>query len=165
MILVTVGSSMFPFFRMTTLVAQLAHTITRHEPIIFQYGHAAPDFLDRHTKAYAFLPHRTQLGYIRDARLIICHGGPATIYEALSFGKIPWVLPREARYGEHLNNHQVDFADFMAEHRLIHRITPHTPLTDIYGIRTNIAPVRKTNMRLIGYLTRITETNAPFKNG
>lgn len=157
MILITVGSSIFPFFRMTTLVAQLAHTIQRHEPIIFQYGHAAPDFLDSHTKAYAFLPHATLLSHIRRARLIICHGGPATIYEALSFGKIPWVLPREQRYGEHLNNHQVDFADFMAGHRLIHRITPHTPVTAIYATRTNIAPIRKTDTRLIGYLTGIIE--------
>jgi UDP-N-acetylglucosamine transferase subunit ALG13 len=164
MILVTVGSSMFPFFRMTTLVAQLAHTITAHEPIIFQYGHAAPDFLDRHTRAYAFLPHRMLLAHIRQARLIICHGGPATIYEALSFGKIPWVLPREARYGEHLNNHQVDFADFMAGHRLIHRITPKTPLTGIYKTRTNIAPIRTTNRQLIGYLTDLVEKTVPPEN-
>jgi len=152
MILVTVGSTLYPFARMTTLVEHLAHSLPDNESIIFQYGHANPHFLDTHIKPHSFMPHAMILSYMRRARIIICHGGPATIYQALSFGKIPWVLPREQQYGEHLNDHQKDFARFMQSHKLIHIITPDTPLSRIHTASVNIEPIRKKNAQLIRYL-------------
>lgn len=102
------------------------------------------------------MPHAMILTYMRQARIIICHGGPATIYQALSFGKIPWVLPREQQHGEHLNDHQVDFAKFMSSHKLIHTIKPDTPLSNIYKTNMNIAPIHKNNIKLIHFLKKIT---------
>ena len=157
MILVTVGSTLFPFQRMTTLVEHLSHTLPRNEQIIYQYGHAAPHFLDKRVKSYAFIPHTTLMHYMRKSTIIICHGGPATIYQALSFGKIPWVLPREQKYGEHLNNHQADFASFMAKHNLIRIITPHTPMSHIYRVDRRITPVRRNSDSLIQYLHSLTQ--------
>lgn len=155
MILVTVGSTLFPFARMTTLVEHLAHILPTNETIIFQYGKSTPHFLDRHIKPRSFMPHAMILSYMRQARIIICHGGPATIYQALSFGKIPWVLPREQKYGEHLNDHQKDFARFMEAHKLIHVITPDTSLSQIHKTCQNIAPIRKNNTKLLRYLDTI----------
>lgn len=155
MILVTVGSTLFPFARMTTLVEHLAHILPHNETIIFQYGHASPHFLDKHIKPYAFMPHATILARMKQARLIICHGGPATIYQALSFGKIPWVLPRKVRYGEHLNDHQVDFAAFMEKHRLIRSITPDIPIASLNTPAPAIRPIQKSNPVLIRHLDMI----------
>lgn len=160
MILVTVGSTLYPFARMTTLVGHLAHVLPRKETIIFQYGHASPHFLDTQIKPQAFMPHATILTYMRKARVIVCHGGPATIYQALSFGKIPWVLPREKKYGEHLNDHQVDFARFMESHKLIHIIRSDTPLSRIHEASVNIPPIRKNNFRLIHHLDTIVRESA-----
>lgn len=152
MILISVGSTQFPFQRMATLVERLSHLRTKKEKIIFQYGNTPPHFLDPRVDAVPFLPHKTLMRYMKEARIIISHGGPATIYQALSFGKRPWVLPREKRYGEHLNDHQVDFAHFLAIHRLIHIITPDTSIEKIATSESSILPIKKNNLELIAYL-------------
>lgn len=150
--LISVGSTLFPFQRMNTLVEHLAHIRHNNEKIIFQFGHTPPHFLDPQVKPHAFIPHAKLMRYMKQARIIICHGGPATIYQALSFGKIPWVLPRQKRYGEHLNDHQVDFTTFMARHNLVHIITPKTSISRIYTTEKTIHPIRKTNRRLYSFL-------------
>jgi UDP-N-acetylglucosamine transferase subunit ALG13 len=49
------------------------------------------------------------------ADAIVCHGGPSTIIEARTNGTVPVVLPRNPALGEHVDGHQMRFADFMAE--------------------------------------------------
>ena len=48
--------------------------------------------------------------YIQDARIIVTHGGPASFIAPLSIGKIPIVVPRQKKYNEHVNDHQLEFA-------------------------------------------------------
>ena len=48
-----------------------------------------------------------------DADVIVCHGGPGTIHDALSAGVRPIVAPRSAADGEHVDDHQQRFADFL----------------------------------------------------
>ncbi len=152
MILITVGSTLFPFQRMTTLVEHIAHIRPNNEKIIFQYGHTPPHFLDANVTPLPFVAHKTLVSYMKKARVIISHGGPATIYQALSFGKIPWVLPRQQRYGEHLNDHQVTFTQFLARHKLVHTITPKTHVASICASNETIHPIRRNNRRLMKFL-------------
>lgn len=49
------------------------------------------------------------------ADAIVCHGGPSTIIEARSNGTVPVVVPRNPGLGEHVDGHQMRFADFMSE--------------------------------------------------
>ena len=102
MILVTVGSTRFPFARMNALVGRLSAQNKTREKIIFQYGSLAPQYYHPPVELYPFIPQDKLLGYMKLARVIICHGGPGTIYQSLSFGKIPWVFPRseERRVGK-----------------------------------------------------------------
>ena len=44
-----------------------------------------------------------------NARIVITHGGPSSFMPALEMGKIPVVVPRQKRFGEHINDHQLDF--------------------------------------------------------
>ncbi|GEM_PF-275242 len=48
-----------------------------------------------------------------DADVIVCHGGPGTIHDALSAGVRPIVAPRSGAAGEHVDDHQQRFADFL----------------------------------------------------
>lgn len=50
---------------------------------------------------------------LKDARIVITHGGPSSFIEALQFGKVPIVVPRQEKYHEHVNNHQVDFTELI----------------------------------------------------
>jgi len=152
MILVTVGSNSFPFARMNALVGRLSQRRKRRETIIFQYGSLAPQYYHPPVELFSFMPQETLLRYMKNARVIICHGGPATIYQSLSFGKIPWVFPREARFGEHLTDHQVEFSKFMAKRHLVNIITDATPLAAIEKGSPSTTPLRRHNHQIITFL-------------
>ena len=46
---------------------------------------------------------------IKDARIVITHGGPSSFILPLQYGKTPIVVPRMKKYDEHVNDHQVEF--------------------------------------------------------
>jgi len=50
---------------------------------------------------------------MRRADAIVCHGGPSTIMEARRNGVMPIVVPRDPSKGEHVDDHQMRFSDFM----------------------------------------------------
>lgn len=54
--------------------------------------------------------------YVEQARIVITHGGPSSFIMALQKGKIPIVVPRQKQFGEHVNDHQLDFARTVAGH-------------------------------------------------
>ena len=44
-----------------------------------------------------------------EADIVITHGGPATFMGVISKGKRPIVVPRQEKFGEHVNDHQMEF--------------------------------------------------------
>ena len=64
--------------------------------------------------------HRQYLGYeemeamVREAAVVVCHGGPGTIMLASNLGKRPIVVPRRKSFGEHVDDHQCAFAERIA---------------------------------------------------
>ena len=59
--------------------------------------------------------------YVKTADIVITHGGPSSFIMPLQFGKIPVVVPRQEKFKEHVNNHQLEFAESVNEryHNLI----------------------------------------------
>ena len=43
------------------------------------------------------------------AKIVITHGGPSSFIMPLQIGKTPIVVPRQYKYDEHVNDHQVKF--------------------------------------------------------
>lgn len=155
MIFVTVGSTAFPFERMSTIVSQLQNIIPSNQYIIYQYG-ASSVPKGRGINAMAYLHHDDLLSYMKHADVILSHAGPATIYESLSFGTIPWVLPRQHQYKEHVNNHQVTFATFLKRRNLVRIITQETAPSDLLKARHTKPRTFTANMKLIEYLDSVT---------
>jgi len=48
------------------------------------------------------------------ATLVVMHAGAGSIIHAIRTGKVPVVVPRRAEYGEHIDNHQFEFAQSLA---------------------------------------------------
>lgn len=144
---------------MSKLVKRIASLQQLQETIIFQYGSRPSDSTNPSLLQYPYIPQDALLRYMKRARVIICHGGPGTIYQSLSFGKIPWVLPRQRKYKEHLTDHQLSFCQFMKRRRLIRIITDKTPLPDLLQGSLTITPIRRKNTHLIAYLDSL----LPFK--
>jgi len=116
MILITVGTEKFPFDRLMLWVKQLIdEKILRpdQERIVIQYGSCTvvPDG----TQAFSLLPAEDFKSLMRQARLIIAHCGEGTLNTLLDSGR-PFVLvPRSHRFGEHVDNHQLDMAQALSE--------------------------------------------------
>ena len=53
--------------------------------------------------------------HMADADIIITHGGPATFMGAIAKGTKPIVVPRQEKFGEHVNDHQLEFAEQVSE--------------------------------------------------
>jgi len=47
---------------------------------------------------------------VRQARVVVTHAGPASIFEVQELGKTPVVVPRSAALGEHVDDHQERYA-------------------------------------------------------
>lgn len=60
-------------------------------------------------------PYDELVELIRGARAVITHGGPASIFMAISAGHIPVVVPRDPSFQEHVDGHQLRFAAWLAD--------------------------------------------------
>jgi UDP-N-acetylglucosamine transferase subunit ALG13 len=116
MILVTVGTHEDPFDRLLIAADQLKATGLVDEPVTIQAG--VSNTATPHCTQHEYLFYEDLQELMREARIIITHGGPATIFEALAMGKIPIVMPRRAKSSEHVDDHQVRFCRGL-EHRVL----------------------------------------------
>ena len=113
-VVVITGTHEQAFDRLVAAADRLA--AAGHE-VFVQYGHASapPTRADG-----AMWIDRNELRRLcAAATVIVTHGGPGSIWDAFSVGKIPIVVPRSHRHGEHVDDHQVSFARHLARHRRV----------------------------------------------
>ena len=68
--------------------------------------------------------------YIKKSNLVITHAGIGTTLEVLKKYKKPCiVVPRQHSYGEHINNHQVDYSRLLEKKnvRVVYDVRDLTP--------------------------------------
>ncbi len=118
MIFVTVGTTPYPFKRVDKIIDHLLKTFPK-ENIIYQ----SPTTL-KNSKAglviHSEFSYSRFVELIRSARVVICHGGPATLFLCLQYAKRkPFVIPRLRFYGEHVDNHQLYFVKYLRKQATI----------------------------------------------
>ena len=146
MIFVTVGVERFPFDRLIRAVDSIAEELEGKEPLFVQFG--TSQYLPRHGVISPFLSYEETTKKIRDARIIIAHAGAGSILSCLQAGKIPLVMPRRKSLGEHIDDHQVEFAKRMAELGLIHRAdSPEELVSFVLAHRDKTPPPPKISRR------------------
>lgn len=107
MIFVTVGTHEQQFDRLLKEVDTLKRKKIIKEDVLIQSGFC--DYQPQYCETQRFLPYEDMRKNIEKARIVITHGGPASFLMVLKFGKVPIVVPRKAKFNEHINNHQVEF--------------------------------------------------------
>lgn len=134
MIFVTVGTHEQPFDRLIRAVDELKKdgTIPADETVFMQTGFCT--YEPRHCEWNRLLSYREMEQLISQARIIITHGGPSSFLAPLRLSKIPIVMPRSVKYGEHVNDHQVDFVAAMAKQ--------YNNIIPVYSTTELIAAVR-----------------------
>ena len=83
------------------------------DEVIMQTGYCT--YEPKHCEWSELLPYDQMLENVEKADIVITHGGPSSFIMPLQIGKIPIVVPRQKKYNEHVNNHQVEFATAVKE--------------------------------------------------
>lgn len=104
---VAVGNATQPFRRLLDAVCELAPHLP--QPVVVQHG-AAQDFACPHCQGVAFMDMQAFERQVAEADMLILHAGAGSLIHAIQAGKIPVVMPRRASHGEHVDDHQVEFA-------------------------------------------------------
>lgn len=113
MIFVTVGTHEQPFNRLIQEVDRLIETGQIKEIVMMQIGYST--YIPKHSKSVRFMSFNEIEKAIEESTVVITHGGPASFLKVLSKGKKPVVVPRQTRYDEHVNDHQLEFAQQLVD--------------------------------------------------
>ena len=111
MIFVTVGTHEQPFNRLVEFMDKWA--AEHDEKVVIQTGFST--YVPKHCEWSKLYPYSQMVDLVKQARIIITHGGPSSFIMPLQIGKIPIVVPRKKVLEEHVNDHQVDFCNQVAK--------------------------------------------------
>ncbi len=129
MIFVTVGTHEQPFDRLVEALDQLKKDNRIAHEVFIQTGYSG--YKPRYCEFSPFIGFEEMLKRIREADIVITHGGTGSIMLALYDDKIPVVMPRQKQYREHIDDHQLIFCRTMeAKGKLI----PAYEAPDLEGI-------------------------------
>lgn len=113
MVFVTVGTHEQPFNRLIQKIDQLKKDGIIEDDVFIQTGFST--YEPKYCQWSKLIAYQDMIQYVEDARIVITHGGPASFIMPLQIGKIPIVVPRQKRFGEHVNDHQVEFVRNVVE--------------------------------------------------
>lgn len=105
MIFVTLGSQKFQFNRLLERLDMLVEEGVIKEEIFAQKG--GSDYLPKHFQAVEFMDREQFSETMGRCSIVITHGGTGAIISAVKQGKKVIAVPRLAKYGEHVDDHQL----------------------------------------------------------
>lgn len=109
MIFVTVGTHEQQFNRLIEYVDKMCQEGLIKEEVFMQIGYST--YIPKACKWSKLLSYDEMNKYVEDARVVITHGGPASFIAPMQKGKIPVIVPRQKKYDEHVNDHQLEFVN------------------------------------------------------
>lgn len=105
LIFVTVGSRNYPFNRLFIELDKLCEEGIIKEKIFAQIG--ASTYQPKHFEYKDFISPEDFLEKINQSTFVISHGASGSIMKALNAGKKVIAVTRLEKYGEHINDHQI----------------------------------------------------------
>lgn len=110
MIFVTVGTQKFQFNRLFEYIDKLiSENIIDSKNIFCQTGFSKIE--PKLCKFKDFINEQEFDFYLKNATLIICHGGVGTILKCLNQYKNIIVVPRRKKFNEHIDDHQIEISE------------------------------------------------------
>lgn len=117
MIFITLGSQKFQFNRLLKAVDEQVADGKITDEIFAQIG--ASDYKPRNYPYKDFLNRDEFAEWTEKADIVITHGGTGAIIGAVKKGKKVIAVPRLAKYGEHVDDHQIQLIGQFKELNLI----------------------------------------------
>lgn len=105
MIFVTVGSRNYPFDRLFIKLDELFDKGVLKGEVFAQIGTST--YKPRNFKYKDFISQEEFLEFINKSDIVVSHGASGSIMKALNAGKKVIAVTRLAKYGEHIDDHQI----------------------------------------------------------
>jgi len=128
MIFVILGTQDKQFKRLLNEVEK----IETDEEIIVQSGYTK--FTSNRMKIFDYLDMEEFDKYIKQADLIICHGGVGTIMTALKNHKVIISSARLSKYGEHQNDHQLQLLKPFSDNGFLLQLEDGDDINELYKL-------------------------------
>lgn len=114
LVVVSVGTDHHRFDRLVGWMDAWAVS-NRSVRVIVQRGTAASTTV---ADSQPLIPHGELCSLFAEATAVVTHGGPSTVMDARAAGRLPIVVPRDPELGEHVDGHQLAFAEHLGRHGL-----------------------------------------------
>lgn len=134
MILITLGTQKQQFTRLLNLIEES----NIKEEIIVQAGNTKFD--SKKMKILDFLSYEEMNKLIDAADLIITHGGTGSIIAPLSKFKKVIACARLKKYGEHIDDHQIEIVEMFADKNYILKIDENTDINELIKLSKKFKP-------------------------
>lgn len=129
MIFVCLGTQIYQFDRLTKKLDELVESGVIQDEIIAQIG--AANYLPQHYAYKKFMDADEFKKYQNEADLIIAHGGTGALIGALKLGKQVIAVPRLAKYGEHVDDHQLQISGVLAKEGYLREVLDMEKLAEV----------------------------------
>lgn len=130
MIFVTLGSQKFQFNRLLKEIDRLIEENEINEEVFAQTGYS--DYQPKNYNYKEFLDREEFNEIMSRCDKVITHGGTGAIVGAVKKEKKVVAVPRLAKYGEHVDNHQIEIINEFKKLGLIECVDSDKTLEDIF---------------------------------
>jgi UDP-N-acetylglucosamine transferase subunit ALG13 len=108
MIFISVGNNQQGFLRLFKKFEIIYNKeLNKKLKVICQIGYT--NYTNKNFEIVRFMEKKIFNKLVRDSSLFISHAGAGSVIDSINNNKIPILLPRETKYNEHVDNHQVEF--------------------------------------------------------
>lgn len=136
LIFVCVGSREYPFDRLLKEIDFLIENGTVMDEVFAQIGQS--NYIPKNYKFERFIDSEKFSSLQNEADIIISHGGTGALIGALKKGKNVIAVPRLAKYGEHIDDHQTQVSSVLADKGYLINVTDMNKLGEsILAVKDN----------------------------
>lgn len=117
MIFVTVGSRQYPFDRLFKKLDELYENGIIKDKMFAQIGTSS--YKPKHYEYKDFISEEEFQKYINESDIVVSHGASGSIMKALNANKKVIVVTRLEKYGEHINDHQIQNNEAFSKNKYV----------------------------------------------
>jgi UDP-N-acetylglucosamine transferase subunit ALG13 len=138
---VTVGTHEQQFNRLIKSTDKLVAEGLLSDEVFIQTGYST--YEPMYCSWKKFISYKEMNSMIMKSDVIVTHGGPSSFIEVMANGKTPVVVPRQHKFGEHVNDHQLEFVKFLVDKQ--YNIIPVYDINDLDSAIAKAKVVADTN--------------------
>lgn len=158
LIFVTLGTQDKPFSRLLEAVEKAISYGFINEEVVVQAGFTK--YKSDKMRIFDLIGQEEFSAFINQADLLITHGGVGSIITGLNLGKKVIAAPRQAQYGEHVNDHQLQIIKSFEQKKYILPLYKFDELGTVLQASKKFVPEKfeSNSLNFLDLIERLIET-------